>query len=106
MRKLKLFLEIRNFAVYYRYMENAIKKAISLAGSQRALARVVGISAQALGLQIRAGVIRPKHCIAIEKAFPGDISRYDLNPEHFGNVPVADCTVIVLQNFQAQSKTL
>ena len=88
-------------------MQNAIEKAIRLAGSQSALARVVGISAQAMGLQIRAGNIRPKHCIAIEKAFPGEISRYELNPDHFGSAPhAAGCTVIVLQSFEAQTTTI
>ena len=87
-------------------MQNAIDKAIRLAGSKSALARVVGISPQALGKQLSAGGLRPKHCLAIEKAFPGDISRYDLNPEHFGSAPQADCMVIVLQNFESQTTTI
>ena len=87
-------------------MDNAIDKAIKLAGSKSALARIVGISPQDMGLQIRAGCIRPKHCLTIEKAFPGEISRYDLNPEHFGYPPKSDCIVIVLQNFDSQGTTI
>jgi DNA-binding transcriptional regulator YdaS (Cro superfamily) len=87
-------------------MDNAINKAIKLAGSQSALARVVGISPQAIGLQIRAGCIHPKHCLTIEKAFPGEISRYELNPLHFGTEPKADCIVVVLQNFDSQVTTI
>ncbi len=92
-------------------MENAIqkatKKAIKLAGSQTALAKVCGISAQALGQQIRKGAILPNHCITIEKQYPGEIDRYELNPAHFGHGQVSsDCVVIVLQNFQTTSKTI
>lgn len=88
-------------------MENAIRKAIKLAGSQSALARVVGISPQAMGVQIRRGQITPEHCVAIEKAFPGAITRHELRPDHFG-VPAqaAECVVIVLQNFQSESTTV
>lgn len=88
-------------------MQNAIQKAIDLAGNQRKLAAVIGISAQALGVQLRAGRIRPEHCITIENAFPGQISRYDLDPEHFGKAaPNGECVVIVLQNFQTTTTTI
>jgi DNA-binding transcriptional regulator YdaS (Cro superfamily) len=88
-------------------MQNAINKAIKLAGSKSALARVLDISPQALGQQIRNGGILPDHCIAIEKKFPGQITRYELDPEHFGaELPASDCVVIVLQNFQSTSKTV
>lgn len=88
-------------------MQKAIEKAINLAGSQSALAKVLGISAQALGQQIRKGGILPAHCIAIEKLYPGQISRYDLDPEHFGTAqPNADCLVIVLQNFESTNTTI
>lgn len=84
-------------------MQNAIQKALKLAGNQRKLAALVGISPQALGRQIRAGNIKPKHCITIESCFPGQISRYELNPEHFGlAAPGADCVVIILQNVKSK----
>lgn len=88
-------------------MQNAIDRAIKLAGNKSRLAREIGISPQALGEQIRKGRILPKHCITIENRWPGEISRYDLNPGHFGErAPMADCVVIVLQNFQTTSKTI
>lgn len=88
-------------------MENAITKAIKLAGSQSALAKVVGISPQALGVQIRKGNIRPAHCITIEEAFLGQIDRYELNPQHFGSRRTnPSCLVIVVQNFSSESSTV
>jgi len=80
-------------------MQNGIDKAIKIAGSQSALARVLGISPQALGKQIKNGNILPKHCLAIEKNFAGQIDRYELNPAHFGErLTTTNCVVIVLQN--------
>ncbi len=88
-------------------MENAISKAIRLAKNQSGLAKVCGISPQALGAQIKNGNILPKYCIKIENEYPGQISRYELNPEHFGNgQTTADCVVIVLQNFKCTSKSI
>lgn len=81
-------------------MNAAIKKAIRLAGSKSALARQLNISAQALGKQIKDGQILPKHCIAIEKLFPGEVSRYELDPEHFGSGrDSSSALVILLQKF-------
>lgn len=88
-------------------MQNAIEKAIKLAGSQSALAKVLGISPQALGQQLAKGGILPEHCITIEKAYPGQLTRYELAPEHFGTAqPQAGTVVIVLQNFQSVSTTI
>lgn len=89
-------------------MQNAIEKAIKLAGSQTKLAKILHITPQALNNQIRAkGKILPVHCIAIEKHFEGAITRYELDPEHFGAGPSAsDCTIIVLQNLNTTDKTL
>lgn len=81
-------------------------KAIKLAGSKSKLAKVCGISPQALGKQIKAGQILPDHCIAIEKEFPGEISRYELHPEHFGVGAVGSSLVIVFQNFKSVSTTI
>jgi DNA-binding transcriptional regulator YdaS (Cro superfamily) len=88
-------------------MDDRIYKAIKLAGTQSKLAKVLGISPQALSKQISKGVILPKHCIALEKLYPGQITRYELNPEHFGeSVPNNDYTVVVLQNIQSVSKSI
>lgn len=89
-------------------MQNAIKKAIKLAGSQTELAKILGISPQALSKQLRAkGTVLPKHCLTIESAFPGELTRYELDPEHFGTgAQSSDCTIIVLQNFQTISNVL
>lgn len=89
-------------------MQNAIEHAIKLAGTQTKLAKILGISPQALSKQIRtSGKILPAHCIAVEKAFPGQITRYELDPEHFGtSASASELTIIVLQNFQSTSSTL
>lgn len=88
-------------------MEKAIAKAIELAGSQSALARRLGITPSALGQQLQNGKILPKHCISIEKLFPGRIDRYELDPEHFGDGKTkSDCVVIVLQNLSSTSTTI
>lgn len=88
-------------------MQNAINKAIKLAGSKSKLARALGISPQALDQQLKNGGILPNYCIAIEKKFPGEISRYELDPEHFGaELPASDCVVIILQNLQTTTKII
>lgn len=88
-------------------MENAIDKAIKLAGSKTKLARVVGITPQALGAQIRNGKILPVHCIAIEKGFPGEITRYELDPEHFGvEAKGADIVFILIQDIKSITTTI
>lgn len=88
-------------------MQNAIAKAIKLAKSQSGLARVLGISPQALSKQIRKGRILPEHCIVIERQYLGEITRYELDPDHFGpGDPASDCVVIVLQNFKNTSTTV
>lgn len=84
-------------------MNLATEKAIKLAGSQSKLAKVLGITPQALGQQLQAGKILPHHCIAIEQKYPQDISRYDLDPEHFGS---RECVVIVLENYKVASTTI
>ena len=87
-------------------MQNAIQKAIKLAGSKSALAMKLGISPQALGQQISKGRILPDYCIAIEKLYPGEITRNELDPEHFGALVSSDCVVIVVQSIQSTSKTV
>jgi DNA-binding transcriptional regulator YdaS (Cro superfamily) len=87
-------------------MQNAITMAIKLAGNKSALAKRIGISPQALGQQLRKGYILPQHCIAIEKQFPGEITRYDLNPEHFGQPVTSDCVVLILQNLGTKTTTI
>lgn len=81
-------------------MNPAIRKAIGLAGNKAALARLLNLTPQALGKQIKDGAILPKHCIAIEKLFPGELSRYELDPDHFGTGRAeSSALVIVLQKF-------
>lgn len=89
-------------------MQKAIEHAIKLAGSQTKLAKILGISPQALSAQLRKkGTVLPAHCKTIESAFPGELTRYELDPEHFGaGAPASDCTIIVLQNFQTISNVL
>jgi len=62
--------------------QTAVQKACDKAGSQAALAKAIDVS-PALVHQWRAGV-RPvpvQHCLAIERAAEGVVTRRDLRPD-------------------------
>ncbi|MET0332579.1 MAG: helix-turn-helix domain-containing protein [Dyella sp.] len=72
-------------------MDNtAIQVATKLAGGQAALARAVGVT-QPLVWQWCAGrrPVAPQHCIKIEESTKGQVTRYDLRPDVFGEAPKA-----------------
>lgn len=65
----------------------ALRKAISLAGSQAALAARIGKRQAHVSMWLRRGRVGPLSCIAIEKAVGGQVTRYDLRPDVFGEPP-------------------
>ena len=68
---------------------NPIKQAIRAVGGQQSeLAKRISVTAQAVNQWV--GGLRPvpaKHCIAIEEATEGAVTRYDLRPDVFGQQP-------------------
>ncbi|MET3133603.1 DNA-binding transcriptional regulator YdaS (Cro superfamily) [Oxalobacteraceae bacterium GrIS 1.11] len=67
-------------------METGIQKAIRLAGNQTNLALAVGLSPQAIHKWVQAGKPSANGCLDIEKAFPGQVTRAELNPALFGEL--------------------
>lgn len=66
---------------------SAIARAITAAGGKAALAAHVGQFRQAVDRWLRTGKVPARHCIAIESAAGGAVTRYDLRPDVFGNGP-------------------
>lgn len=69
----------------------AIKRAVEAVGSQAALSRAI-CAPPALVWQWLDGrrPVAPKHCIPIETATAGAVTRHDLRPDIFGPAPTAD----------------
>lgn len=68
-------------------MNTALLQAIQFLGSQAALARCLGIRAQAVQQWAATGRVPAERCLAIERATEGKVSRYDLRPDVFGPAP-------------------
>jgi DNA-binding transcriptional regulator YdaS (Cro superfamily) len=67
---------------------NAIERAIKAAGGPTALAKSMGFPYPSTVTNWkRAGTIPPEHCIAVERATAGKVTRYDLRPDVFGPAP-------------------
>jgi len=62
-----------------RGMNEAIQEAVSIAGSQSALARSVGVSQPTVWNWLRRSKIAPEFVIPVEKAT--GVSRHDLAPD-------------------------
>lgn len=67
-------------------MENAITKAVHLAGGQSELARRVGVKRQNIQQWIARGSVPARRCMAVSAAVQFQVSVHDLNPEVFGGV--------------------
>jgi len=68
-------------------METGIQKAVRLAGSQTALARKLQVKPQAVQKWVAQGYAPGERCRAIEEELGGEVSRYELNPDVFGDSP-------------------
>jgi DNA-binding transcriptional regulator YdaS (Cro superfamily) len=60
---------------------DALKRAISLAGGQSALARAIGHSPQTISNWVSRGNVPAEHCPAIEAATLGAVRCEDLRPD-------------------------
>ena len=60
---------------------NAIEKAVSIIGSQSAVARLFGIKPQAVQLWCSSGRVPAERVIEIEKATNGEVTRQELRPD-------------------------
>ena len=65
----------------------ALLRAVSLAGGQTALARRIGKKQPTVAQWLRRGRVSPTSCIAIETALGGQVTRYELRPDVFGQPP-------------------
>ena len=68
-------------------MESGISAAVRLAGNQTALARLLGVSPQAVQKWVSARCVPPERCLSIERALSRRVDRYALNPRIFGKPP-------------------
>lgn len=59
----------------------ALEKAVRLAGSRAALARLAGVSRQAA---YKWREIPPEHCLRLESGLKGELNRYEMRPDVFG----------------------
>lgn len=66
--------------------DTPLTRAVDLVGGQSALARKIGggIKQQNVWLWLQRDEAPPEHCIAIERACAGQVTRYDLRPDVFG----------------------
>jgi len=62
---------------------NALKKAVTVFGSQAALAKAIGVSPMTI-TQWKARGIPAERCLDIERATDGKVTRLDLRPDLFG----------------------
>lgn len=60
---------------------NPLSKAIEIVGGQAALARLVGVTVQAVNQWVRKGRVPAERVIAIERATNGKIARHALRPD-------------------------
>lgn len=60
---------------------NALNTAISIVGSQQALADQIGVVQSAVANWLKRGNVPSEHCLAIENATAGKVTRRDLRPD-------------------------
>lgn len=68
-------------------METGIQKAVRLAGSQTALASRLKVTPQAVQKWVSQGYAPGERCREIEGELCGEVTRYELNPDVFGDPP-------------------
>ncbi|WP_211441443.1 transcriptional regulator [Collimonas humicola] len=88
-------------------MKTSIEKACHIAGGQTSLARMLGVSPQAVQQWVARGKPPSGRCIPIENAVEMEITRFDLRPDIFGNSFQGSATgrhAIKLRKFSAFSE--
>lgn len=68
-------------------MNPHIEKAVSICGSQVALARGCGVTQGAVWKWLHGGTISAEKAVSVESATRGSVTRHDLRPDIFGVVP-------------------
>lgn len=88
---------------------DALNKAISIAGSQRALGEAIGLGQTAVANWIkRGGLVPVEHCTPIETALSGKVTRKELRPDdwqvHWPELAEAPAAIDTLTGAQAAIK--
>lgn len=65
---------------------NALDRAAAEVGSLSALALAIGVSQSTPSMWKARGSIPPEHCLAIERATDGKVTRADLRPEDYWRI--------------------
>lgn len=70
-------------------MKNGLEKAIEHCGGQTALAKCIGVRQPNIWnwLNRAKGIVPAEFCLKIEKATNSSVTRYELRPDVFGEVP-------------------
>jgi DNA-binding transcriptional regulator YdaS (Cro superfamily) len=66
---------------------DALSRAITEAGGQTALARKIGKQQGHVGNWLARGKVPAEVCVDIERATDGKVTRYELRPDVFGDLP-------------------
>jgi len=64
-------------------ISSLVVSAATIAGSQKALADILGVSPKAVWAWINRGSVPAHYCAAIERATNGAVSRRELRPDDF-----------------------
>lgn len=75
-----------------RMSANPLDRVIDILGSQEELAAVLGIKSPSISGWRQRNKVPSERCLAIEQATGGQVTRYDLRPDVFGNAPVKQGT--------------
>jgi len=67
-----------------------IRRAVDAAGGQTALATALGIRQGHVSQWLRRGKVPADRVLAIEAAIGGEVTRYELRPDVFGDAPQAE----------------
>ena len=65
----------------------ALERAVEIVGSQRELARRLGVKQQNVWQWIERGWMPAEYCRATEEATDGQVTRYELDEKVFGPAP-------------------
>lgn len=74
----------------------ALRKAIRLLDGQSQLAKAIGKTQGHVSVWLARGKVPAEVCLGIETATAGEVTRYDLRPDVFGE-PLADSAITVIR---------
>lgn len=70
--------------------ETALSKVLSIMGGQSALAEKLKIKPQSVQGWVVSGKVPVKRVLAVEEAVGGQVTRYELRPDIYGEAPPED----------------